>query len=134
MPTITRWFVKSALTSLILGLAAGVWQQIPGMQVSGFFPVYLHLLTFGWLTQLIFGIAIWMFPSYSKEHPRGPEWLGWGIFGTMNAGLLLRVIFEPMQSLSPSSLGAWMLVTAAILQWLAGVGFFFNVWSRVRGK
>jgi hypothetical protein len=134
MPTLTRWSVKAALISLVLGLTTGVWQQIPAAKATGFFPVYLHLLTFGWLTQLIFGIAIWMFPIYSKKHPRGPEWLGWGMFITLNTGLLLRLIFEPLQGISPSTLGSWMLVVAAVLQWLSGVAFVANVWTRVRGK
>lgn len=134
MPTLTRSFVKASLIFLVLGLAAGIWQQIPGAAITGLFPVYLHLLTFGWLTQLIFGIAMWMFPVYSKEQPRGPEWLGWAIFTCLNTGLLLRVIFEPLQGTSPSTFGGWMLVLAALLQWLAGVGFIANVWSRVRGR
>ena len=132
MPTITRWFIKAALVSLVLGLAAGIWQQVAS--TAGMFPVYLHLLTFGWLTQLIFGVAIWMFPMYSKEHPRGPEWLVWSIFFALNLGLLLRVVFEPLQSLSPTTFGAWALVAAAILQWLSGVGFAIAVWTRIRRK
>ncbi|PKN94265.1 MAG: hypothetical protein CVU44_07655 [Chloroflexi bacterium HGW-Chloroflexi-6] len=134
MPAATRWFVKASLVSLILGLLVGVWQQIPGIKTAGIFPVYMHLLTFGWLTQLIFGIAIWMFPAYSKEHPRGPQWMGWATFVALNTGLLLRVVFEPLQGVAPSALGGWMLVAAAVLQWLAGVGFVANVWTRVRGK
>jgi len=132
MPTITRWFIKAALVSLVLGLAAGIWQQVTS--AAGMFPVYLHLLTFGWLTQLIFGVAIWMFPMYSKEHPRGPEWLVWSVFGTLNLGLLLRIIFEPLQNLSPTTLGAWALVAAAILQWYSGMGFAAAVWKRIRTK
>jgi hypothetical protein len=132
MPTITRWFIKASLVSLVLGLAAGIWQQVAS--AAGMFPVYLHLLTFGWLTQLIFGVALWMFPVYSKEQPRGPEWLTWSIFAALNLGLLLRVIFEPLQSLSPTALGTWALVAAAILQWLSGVGFAAAVWTRIRRK
>jgi hypothetical protein len=132
MPTITRWFVKASLVSLVLGLVAGIWQQVNS--TAGLFPVYLHLLTFGWLTQLIFGIALWMFPMYTREKPRGPEWLVWGIFVALNLGLILRVIFEPLQSLSPTVLGGWALVAAAILQWLSGVGFSTAVWSRIRRK
>ena len=132
MPTITRWFIKAAFVSLVLGLAAGIWQQVAS--AVGMFPVYLHLLTFGWLTQLIFGVAIWMFPMYSKEHPRGPEWLGWSIFAALNLGLLLRVIFEPLQSLSPTTYGTWALVAAAILQWYSGMGFAAAVWKRIRRK
>ena len=134
MPTLTRWFIKAALVSLVLGLAAGIWQQVPGANAVGMFPVYLHLLTFGWLTQLIFGIAIWMFPMYSKEQPRGPEWIGWSVFAALNVGLLLRVIFEPLQSFSPTVSGGWALVASAILQWLSGVGFAAAIWRRIRGK
>jgi hypothetical protein len=32
------------------------------VSIAGMFPVYLHLLNFGWLTQLLFGVALWMFP------------------------------------------------------------------------
>jgi hypothetical protein len=32
-------------------------------------PTYLHLLVLGWLTQLIFGVAFWMFPRYSARNP-----------------------------------------------------------------
>jgi hypothetical protein len=34
-------------------------------------PVYLHLFMIGWVTQMIFGVAYWMFPRVSKENPRG---------------------------------------------------------------
>jgi hypothetical protein len=44
------------------------------------------------------------------------------------------VIFEPLQSLSPTIFGGWALVAAAILQWLSGVGFAIAVWSRIRRK
>lgn len=96
--------------------------------------MYFHLLTFGWLTQLIFGIALWMFPKYSPTTPRGPEWLGWSTFALLNTGLILRMIFEPWNGMAASPLTGWMLVIAALLQWLAGVTFVANTWKRVRVK
>ncbi|MFZ5880379.1 MAG: hypothetical protein ACOY0R_13500 [Chloroflexota bacterium] len=134
MPTLTRWFVKSSFVYLVLGLVIGVWQQVPEAALPGLFPIYLHLLTFGWLTQLIFGIAFWMFPKHSAEHPRGYEWLGWTAFTCMNLGLFLRAVFEPLHSGSPSTLGGWMLVAAAVLQWAAGLAFLANSWPRVKVK
>jgi hypothetical protein len=83
---------------------------------------------------LIFGIALWMFPKYNSAKPRGQEWLGWATFVLLNAGLVLRIIFEPLQSMSPAPLGGWMLVAAAFLQWLAGLAFVANTWPRVRVK
>lgn len=136
MPPLTRWFIKAALVYLVLALCAGMLLALPtGSPVSGLFPVYLHLLTFGWLTQLIFGIALWMFPKYSSTEPRGHAWLGWGTFVLLNVGLFLRVIFEPLNSstvLLPFS--GWMLVVAAVLQWLAGLAFVSNTWARIREK
>jgi hypothetical protein len=135
MPPLTRWFLKAALVYLILALCAGILLVLPDTTpMAGMFPVYFHLLTFGWLTQLIFGVALWMFPKYSPAQPRGPEWLGWSTFALLNLGLILRMIFEPMNGMSPSSWSGWMLVTAAILQWLSGVTFVANTWKRVREK
>jgi hypothetical protein len=135
MPPLTRWFLKSALVYLILALIAGMLLALPDTTpLAGVFPVYFHLLTFGWLTQLIFGIALWMFPKYSPAQPRGPEWLGWTTFALLNTGLILRVIFEPLNGIAASPLTGWMLVVAALLQWLAGVAFVANTWKRIRVK
>ncbi len=135
MPALTRWFLKAALVYLILALCVGISLALPnGGSLSGLFPAYLHMLTFGWLTQLIFGIALWMFPKYSTAKPRGYEWLGWATFILLNAGLILRVIFEPLNSIAPSPFSGWVLIGAAILQWLAGAAFVGNTWPRVREK
>jgi hypothetical protein len=121
---------------LVLALCTGVFLAFPtGNPVSGLFPVYLHLLTFGWLTQLIFGVALWMFPKYSSAKPRGHEWLGWATFILLNTGLLMRAIFEPLNGNNTwLPLSGWMLVVAALLQWLAGLAFVANTWTRIREK
>lgn len=135
MPKLTRVFVKAAFLYLILALVVGIILSFPGgSPIGGLFAPYLHLLTFGWLTQLIFGVALWMFPRYSREKPRGHEWLGWATFALLNTGLVLRVIFEPLGAASPSVFAGWMLAAAALLQWLAGVAFVANTWTRVREK
>lgn len=135
MPLMTRWFIKAAMIYLILALCTGLLLALPqGNPISGLFPVYLHLLTFGWLTQLIFGVALWMFPKYSSTNPRGLAWLGWTTFILLNTGLILRMIFEPLNSMAASPFSGWMLVAAALLQWLAGLAFVANTWIRVKEK
>lgn len=159
MPTITRWYVKTSLISLLLGISLGAVQLYPKINLPGAYPIFIHLLTFGWLTQLIFGIAIWMFPTFSKEMPRGPEWIGWIIYASLNSGLILRIIFEPLLIIRPENLTSWAikflkyfdanplilkilfsndviqwaLFASAVLQWLAGVLFVIAIWSRTRG-
>lgn len=135
MPTLTRWFLKSALVYLILALCVGLLLAWPvELSISGLFPVYIHTLAFGWLTQLIFGVALWMFPKYSNAQPRGYEKLGWAAFILLNAGLLLRVVVEPLHSMTPTHLTGLILVIAAVLQWLAGFSFVMNTWARIKEK
>lgn len=138
MPTLTRWFVKTAMIYLALSLLLGMgvaYNPLSGSGgFTGLFPVYLHLLVFGWLTQLIFGVAYWMFPKYARGPARGSETLGWMTYLLFNIGLLMRAAGELVQQRPPQSIWAWMLVVSALLQWLAVMLFIINIWPRVRGK
>ncbi len=132
MPLLTRTFIKTALVYFTIALLLGVLLSL--RMSNGLFPVYIHLLVFGWLTQLIFGIIYWMFPKYSNQLPRGRESLGWFVYGALNIGLILRAIAEPLQALQASNLFGTLLVLSAILQWLSGVVFIANTWQRVKEK
>jgi len=138
MPPITRWCIRSALLWFVVALsvgvlfAGGVSATIPGTDWILPYPTYLHLLTVGWLTNLIFGVAFWMFPRYSAERPRGSDRLGWMAYAGLNAGLLLRLIGEPLQ-ISGGRASALLLLSAA-LQLLGGWAFVLNTWPRVKVK
>jgi len=119
---------------LAIALAIGVYQQVPGAWQAGVFPVYLHVLVFGWLTQFVFGIAIWMLPKWSSALPRGREWVNWGIYASLNAGLVLRMVFEPLHDAQLVAWSGTMLVISATLQWLAGISFAWQAWTRVKGR
>lgn len=137
MPTLTRWYLRAGMLYFVTALAAGIVLQWPVMVgrhpvAAVFFPTYLHLLVVGWITQVIFGVAYWMFPRYSAERPRGSERLGWLAFVLLNAGLLLRVVGEPLHALGSGAGG--LLVASALLQLLAGWAFVLNTWPRVRER
>lgn len=139
MPPLTRWFVKAALLYLAVALLGGVvlasapFVRLPAtVVVAG--PALLHLFVVGWLTQLIFGIAYWMFPKYSAERPRGYDGIAVTTYVLLNIGLVLRVFAEPWSTVGfRPALGA-VLVASAGAQWLAGVGFVVLAWPRVRGR
>lgn len=95
-------------------------------------PVFYHLLTVSWITQLICGVALWMFPVQSRTRSAGSQRLGWIAYGALNAGLLLRVIFEPWHGWSNRWGG--MLVLSALLQVVAIWLFVIIIWPRVRSK
>jgi Trk-type K+ transport system membrane component len=139
MPPLTRWYIKSAMLCLAAGLLLGAAQAaplplIPHTVLTAAGPAYVHLLVGGWITQMIFGVAYWMFPKHSVDTPRGSDVLAVTTFALLNSGLLLRVLAEPAHTML---LGAWpdaLLAVSAAAQWLAGVGFVVNTWPRVKEK
>jgi hypothetical protein len=140
MPTLTRWSIRAAMLYLIAGLAGLVivWADdswaIDGTWYA-FRPVGIHLLTVGWLTQLIFAVIYWMFPIISRRNPRGQEWIGWLGFAGLNVGLLLRVVFEIGISWGMGAdLGGWGLVVSAVVQWFGGMAWVLLSWNRVRER
>lgn len=136
MPTLTRWFIKSALVYLVAALLAALLDvSFPGSTaISALRPSYLHLFVVGWITQMIFGVAYWMFPRLSRERPRGSAALGWGTYWTLNLGLVLRLVGEPVEMLRPEAELGWLLVGSASLQWVAGALFVANTWRRVKER
>lgn len=139
MPTLARYFIKAGMIYFVTGLllAAIVTAQpifdLPA-NIALLRPTYLHLLTVGWITQLIVGVAYWMFPKYTKENPRGNERLGWAIFLLLNMGIILRSIGEPLVAFYPTLGAGWLLAISGVVQLLGGWGFILNTWPRVKER
>lgn len=139
MPRLTRYYIKAGMLYLVFALVvAGLMAAVPVFGLSSSLgvlrPVFYHLLMVGWVTQLIFGVGNWMFPKFSKEQPRGHERLAWATFILLNAGLLLRVVGEPLVALRPDAGAGWLLLVSALLQVVAGWLFILNVWPRIRER
>jgi hypothetical protein len=137
MPRVVRWFLKTALVYFAAALLLNIGLSFSGSASflpPGLQPVYLHLLVVGWVTQLILGVAIWMFPKYSQAYPRGKEWLNWAIYLLLNSGLLLRAVAEPAIVVERAQLWSYLLAASALLQWAAGMLFAGMIWPRVKEK
>lgn len=139
MPLLTRWFVRTALLYFIAALGLGTALLVRPLVraaplLSAAWPGYLHLLTVGWITQLIIGVAYWLFPRPERSRPAPPDRLGWAAYILLNAGLLLRVAAEPVTIVHPASGVRWLLPLAGIMQLGAAVAFVLLVWPRVRGR
>jgi hypothetical protein len=86
----------------------------------------------GFLLLLIIGVAFWMFPRIRGQRP-GREW-GWVAFALINAGLLLRLLAQPLAT-GPDPPSAWraVLIIAAILPVLGVAAFAASILPRLRG-
>lgn len=136
MPPLTRWCVRASLLYLVVALALSVLvaarPEGPAW-VHALGPVYVHLFMVGWVTQLIVGVSLWLFPRPAAPAPWA-EGLGRTVLVALNAGLLLRVLGEPWQAVRPGAAPALALVASALLQWAAVLGYVVAIWPRVRAR
>ena len=132
MPALTRAFLRAGLLWLVAGLglltAFSVW---PGQLSPLLRPAAFHFITVGWLTQMIFGVAHWMFPRATRQRPRGTEGLGWAAFAGMNVGLLLRAFTE---SGSSQGTAGQLLALSGLLQLSAALAWVIHIWPRVKER
>ena len=139
MPLLTRWFVRTALLYFVAGLILGTALLVRPLvaaapALAAAWPGYLHLLTVGWITQLIIGVAYWLFPRPDRSRAAPSDRLGWAAYALLNTGLLLRVGCEPFVTFHPTAWVRWLLPLAGLLQLAAAVAFVLLVWPRVRGR
>ncbi len=132
MPTLTRFFLRAALAHLVLAFALALVSAFPFAEswAGAARPAYVHLLVMGWATQMIFGVAYWMFPRKQPLDLRAVPWLGWACFTFINAGVLLRAVVEPMLALGRTGI-APLVVLSAALQLAAALSFVVLAWPRV---
>ncbi len=94
--------------------------------------VHAHLLFVGWLLQFALGIAYWLLPR--RRTPANPEAYSFRLALTgyflLNAGLLLRVLFEPLVFSGLRHLG-WLLILSGSLQVASALVFVGQLWRRV---
>ena len=132
-----RIVIRTALVYLFLAFLVGALVLVnQGLdlnpRIGALQPVFYHLLMVGWATQLICGVALWMFPSFSREQPHGDQRLGWITYGGLNAGLLLRVVAEPLLAWTGAAVWGWALAVSALLQVVAIWAFIAAIWPRVK--
>ena len=140
MPAIARSYVKAAFVYFIAAFLLGALMALESwLGFSRWLRVVylsqLHLLVVGWITQLALGVAYWIFPRFRKEKtpaPRGSDALAWGVFISLNVGLLLRFVVEPFHLMGPQPWLAALLALSGVLQAAAALGFGLLIWGRVR--
>lgn len=140
MPPLARAFVKAAFLHFLAAFLLGALMMLDpwlglGRWLRAVYLSQLHLLVVGWITQLAIGVAYWIFPRLRREEasqPRGSDALGWAVLLCLNAGLLLRFLFEPFSLMRPLPWLAAIVGLSGVLQALAAMGFGWLIWGRVR--
>jgi hypothetical protein len=140
MPPIARSLIKAAFVYFVAAFLLGALMMLDRwLSFSRWLRVVylsqMHLLVVGWMSQLAIGVAYWMFPRLRKEQdprPRGSDTLAWTTFICLNAGLLLRFVFEPLYLMGAQPWLAALMALSGVLQAMAAVAFGLLIWARIR--
>lgn len=127
MPTLARWYLRTALLYLALGALSGaliLWNK--GLPVAGAWRLlapHIALVTWGWLLLLTMGVAYWILPRWGQERRR--LWLIVAAYACLNAALWLMALAPWLRAVWPNAL-------AGALQAGACLAFALHAWPRVR--
>lgn len=114
MPRVSLMFLRAAVVWLLVGSALGAATSAGLLPAAALYASTLHALMVGWITLLIGGVALWMFPNRKRD--QNFLW-GWVSLVCLNTGLIARVAGEPAMALWPAqSVWRGVLVASALGQ------------------
>jgi len=142
MHPLARWYVKTSLLFLALGLMIGAHMSatffLRRVPPDPFLIVaHTHLLLVGFVLMMIMGVGLWMFPKPAKDDRRYRPVVA-------SAGYLLLTFATATRATGEIALGFGGAASAArdvllglstaggLLQAAGGLLFAFNVWTRIR--
>jgi hypothetical protein len=131
MPRLSALSVRIALLYLAVGFSLGMvllfHKGIPlGAWVWRLLPAHIEFLLLGWTLHLVFGVAFWILPRFSREPKRGNESLAWTALCLLNLGIWL-VGVVPLFVQVPA-----LTLLGRIAEAGAAASFALHAWPRVK--
>jgi len=137
MFTTVRYFIKTSILFLLLGVFAGIYASISeyifGVGVSPeFVSGHTHIILVGSVMMMIMGVALWFFPRPEKDDKRyNPDRIMvvyWIMAISTGARFVLQItdsflILAPLQ---------WLMTAASVFQGIGMLMFFYSIWGRIR--
>ncbi len=129
MPRLSTWFIRSALLYLAVGSTFGALILLhKGVPLNPWFwrllPAHIEFLLFGWIVQLVMGVAFWIFPRFFRS--RGNVKPAWAAFGLLNLGVLLAGVGPVLGG------PGWLIIAGRLAETGAAVAFALHAWPRVK--
>ncbi|NOY76413.1 MAG: cbb3-type cytochrome c oxidase subunit I [Calditrichaeota bacterium] len=137
MHTIVRWYIRTSVFFLAVGLVLGI-AMIIQKELFGTFPdqqlitAHTHVILVGFVMLMIMGVAQWMFPRPLKDDTHYSPDLARGVYYMVSFGVFLRTAAEIVSAYASGLLWHWAIVVGSGLEVLAMVLFFYNNWTRIR--
>ncbi|MHB8336353.1 MAG: cbb3-type cytochrome c oxidase subunit I [Ignavibacteriaceae bacterium] len=138
MFTTVRYFVKTSIIFLIVGIFTGLYMSLnKHLFYTGFSPelisAHTHIILVGSVMMMIMGVALWFFPRAEKDDKKYNPDLILVTYWIMTISTALRFLFQVIGSFIESKYIETGISVFSIFQVLAIILFFYAMWGRIRG-
>ncbi|MHB9014448.1 MAG: hypothetical protein ACYC49_19730 [Ignavibacteriaceae bacterium] len=138
MFTTVRYFVKTSIIFLIVGIFTGLYMSLnKHLFYTGFSPelisAHTHIILVGSVMMMIMGVALWFFPRAEKDDKKYNPDLILVTYWIMTISTALRFLFQVTGSFIESKYIETGISVFSIFQVLAIILFFYAMWGRIRG-
>jgi hypothetical protein len=132
-----RYFIKTSLTFLFLGLLTGIYMSVnryiffngnPPSLISA----HTHLILVGSVMMMIMGVALWFFPKPHKDDTKYKPSLILFTYWLITSATALRFICQVLDSFFFIEYISYFVTVSSVLQVIAFVFFFYSMWGRIR--
>jgi cbb3-type cytochrome oxidase subunit 1 len=132
-----RYFIKTSLAFLILGLLTGVYMSL-ARNVFGWgfgdelISAHTHVVLVGSVMMMIMGVALWFFPRPPQDDTRYNPDLIRAVYWIITIATAIRFIFQFITAYVEIREVRWGIAAASALQVFAMILFFYSMWGRIR--
>ena len=139
MPPLVRRYLKTAIAFLMVGIGLGLYmlaqRELTGRWAHPWWvSAHTHLILVGFVLMMILGVALWMFPRPAREDARFDPRLAEAAYWCLSLGTAARAGGELARPAISGGMLGWTIVLAGAAQVLGLALFFYNMWTRIRGR
>ncbi len=137
MFTTVRYFIKTSILFLIVGILTGLYLIISKYYyVQGYnaeiVSAHTHIVLVGSVIMMIMGVALWFFPRAEKTDKKyNPDLIRF-VYWLMTIATGIRFVAQFINGFLHTSFLNLTVTIASALQVISIILFFYSIWGRIR--
>ncbi len=137
MFTTVRYFIKTSIIFLIVGILTGLYLVISKYYfVQGYnaeiISAHTHIVLVGSVIMMIMGVALWFFPRAEKSDKKyNPDLIRF-VYWLMAISTGIRFVAQFVNGFLYLNWLNFTVTVASSLQVLSIILFFYSIWGRIR--
>ena len=137
MFTNVRYFIKTSIIFLIVGLLSGLFLLLAKYYFgTGYSPqiisAHTHIILIGSVMMMIMGVALWFFPRAEKTDKRYNPDLISIVYWVLMLSTSTRFVMQFLSAFYSDEWIVLLITISSVLQVLSIALFFYSMWGRIR--